>query len=68
MVLIPGCSVHWGTILGQEELLYAFWKHAYYAGKAGRVEANKSLDFLEDNIKNKVDKFEAAKRKPKKLF
>ena len=34
----------------------------------GRVEANRRLHFLEDNIKNKTDKFEAAKRKPKKTL
>lgn len=44
--------------------------HAY-CGERKRGELKqlvRSLDFLEDNIKNKVDKFEAAKRKPQKFF
>lgn len=68
IILLPGVSVYWGVTFEQEELFDAFWKHEYYVGKVGRVEANRRLRFLEDNIKNKIVKFEAAKRKPKKTL
>lgn len=34
---------------------------------AGLKQIMRSLAFLEDNIENKADTFEAAKRKPEKL-